>query len=156
MNKLHVTAEPGRLDCIMTREFDAPRELVFRAHTDPALVQRWWAPEGMTIDIDKLDARSGGEWRFVQRGQNGEEYAFHGVYHEVKVPERIIWTFEFEPMPGHVLLETMTFEEHEGKTLLKSVSVYQTVEDRDGMIASGMESGAASSLNRLEALLKEL
>lgn len=156
MTKLHVTAEPGQLDFTMTRDFDAPRELVFRAHTDPALLVRWWGSDDVTTIVDKMDARSGGEWRFIHRNTDGTENAFRGVYHEVTTPERIVWTFEFEPMPGKVLLETMSFEEHDGKARLISTSVFQTIEDRDGMIAMGMAEGAEISLRRLDALLREL
>jgi len=156
MSKLNLIAEPGQLNIRMSREFNAPRELVFKACTDPALVAQWWGPRETTTVVDKLEPRMGGIWRFVQRDTNGEEYAFRGVFHEVTAPERLVYTFEFEPMAGHILLETITFEEHNGKTRLINTSVFQSVEDRDGMIASGMESGAEESWDRLEELLKTL
>ncbi len=106
--------------------------------------------------IDKMEARPGGEWRFVQRDKAGNEFAFRGVYHEVKGPERTVQTFEFEGMPGHVALDTATFEEIEGKTRLTQQSVFQSVADRDGMVQSGMEKGATESMDRLAELLAEL
>jgi len=100
-----------------------------------------------------MDVRPGGGWRFIQRDAAGNEFAFHGVYHEVVAPERIVGTFEFEGMPGHVALETSTLEDLGGRTRLTTISVFQTVEDRDGMAASGMELGASESMDRLEELL---
>ncbi len=153
MPKTHVTAEPGMHEVTITRTFDAPRDLVFRTYTDPTLVPRWWGPRGITTTVDKMDMRPGGEWRYVQRDADGNEYAFRGVYHEVTPPERLVYTFEFEGMPGHVLLETVIFEERDGKTTLIDKSVFQSVADRDGMVQSGMEQGAAESMDRLEELL---
>ena len=138
---------------IITREFDAPRELVFRAYTDPEAIPKWWGPRRLTTTVDRMDVRPGGGWRFVQRDAEGNEFAFHGVYHEVVPPERIVGTFEFEGMPGHVALETTTLEDLGGRTRLTTTTVFQTVEDRDGMVASGMEEGATESMDRLEELL---
>jgi len=154
-NKTIVTAEPGKQDILITREFDAPRELVFKAYTDPNLISQWWGPRGVTTIVDKMEAKKGGMWRFVHKAIDAE-YAFNGVYHDVISPERIVQTFEFEPMAGHVLLETITFEDHGGKTKLISQSVFQSVEDRDGMLQSGMESGAAESNDRLDELLEKM
>ena len=155
MSTLALNAEPGSHALEMTREFDAPREAVFAAHTDPELVVRWWGPEGATVVVDALDARPGGSWRMIHRTADGE-YAFRGVYHDVTAPERLVYTFEFEPMPGHVLLETLRFEELPGgRTRLVDASVFQSVADRDGMLAAGMEAGAAASLDRLARLLAE-
>jgi uncharacterized protein YndB with AHSA1/START domain len=103
-----------------------------------------------------MEPRMGGIWRYVQHDADGNEYSFRGVYHQVTAPERLVYTFEFEGMPGHILLETITLENHNGKTKVIDSSVFQSVEDRDGMIQSGMESGAAESWDRLEKLLKTL
>lgn len=154
-NKTVVTAEPGKQDIVITREFDAPRELVFKAYTDPNLISQWWGPKEVTTIVDKMEAKKGGMWRFVHKAKD-VEYAFNGVYHDVVSPERVVQTFEFEPMAGHVLLETITFEDHGGKTKLISQSVFQSVEDRDGMLQSGMESGAAESNDRLDELLEKM
>ena len=102
--------------------------------TDPNLVSQWWGPRGLVTTVDKMDMRPGGVWRFVQRGPDGSEYAFHGVYREIMPQKRIVDTFEFEGMPGHVIIETMMFEDHDGKTRLVGTSLFQTVEDRDGML----------------------
>ena len=103
-----------------------------------------------------MDFRPGGAWRIVHRGSDGEEYGFRGEYREIVPPERIVWTFEFEGMPGHIIVETMTFEEHDGKTTYTSSSVLDSIEDRDGMLESGMESGAAESMDRLDEYLEVL
>ncbi len=153
MSKLNLTAEPGKHSIVMTRDFDAPRELVFKAITDPNLIPQWWGPRSLTTTVDKMEVRPGGIWRFVERDADGNEDAFHGVYHDITLPERLIYTFEWEGMPGHVLLETVTFKDQDGKTRLTDISVFQTVEDRDGMLQSGMEGGAAESMDRLAELL---
>jgi uncharacterized protein YndB with AHSA1/START domain len=140
----------------MWRDFDAPRELVFKAYTDPTLIPRWWGPKSVTTVVDRMEARKGGIWRYVQRDADGNEFAFYGVYHAVVAPDRIVSTFEFEGMPGHVLLSTLTLEEIDGKTRVTESSVFQSVEDRDGMLQSGMEGGASESWDRFEALLKAL
>ncbi|MCI0714205.1 MAG: SRPBCC family protein [Chloroflexi bacterium] len=156
MAKLKLVAEPDKHEIRMWRDFEAPRELVFKAFTDPTLVPKWWGPYEVTTTVDQMDVRKGGIWRYVQRDDSGNEYGFSGVYHEVVSPERLVFTFEFEGLPGHVLLETVTFEEHDGKTRMIDSSIFQTVEDRDGMIQSGMERGAAASWDRFEELLKTL
>jgi uncharacterized protein YndB with AHSA1/START domain len=140
MSKATLTADPAKQDIVMTRVFDAPRELVFKTYTDPAHIPHWWGPKNLSTTVERMDVKPGGGWRFVQRDGDGNEYAFHGVYHEVVAPERLVFTFEFEGMPGHVMLATVTF-------------VFQTIEDRDGMLASGMEQGATESMDRLAELL---
>ncbi|MEC3893931.1 MULTISPECIES: SRPBCC family protein [Nocardiopsis] len=156
MSDLEVIAEPGRQDIVMTRTFDAPRDVVYRAMSDPELLTRWWGLDSTTTVIDRLDLRPGGSWRFVEKDRDGQEYAFHGVVHDAREPEGFTQTFEFEGMPGHVLLERHTLEEAEGRTLYTSLAVFQSVEDRDGMVASGMEDGARQSMDRLEELLRTL
>lgn len=158
-NKITVIAEPGKQEYFITREFDAPRELVFQAFTDPELVPQWWGPRRLSTLVDKMDAKAGGQWRFLNRDPQGNEYAFHGVYHEVRAPERIIDTFEFEGLPeaGHVCLETLTLEALPGgRTRLTTQSVFQSVADRDRMLQSGMEEGLNDSCERLAELLKAI
>ncbi len=155
MGKTNLVVEPGKQEIWITREFDAPRELVFRAYTDPELLAKWWGPRYLTNDIKKLEMRSGGSWRIVQRAPDGGEHGFHGVCHSVIAPERIVQTFEYEGEPGHVVLETTTFEEHAGKTSVTSQSVFQSVADRDGMAAAGMESGMNEGFDRLDELIAE-
>lgn len=156
MAKLNLIAEPGKQEIIMTCVFDAPRELVFKTCTDPKLIPRWWGPSIYETTVDKMDVRLGGIWRFVQRGPDGKGFAFRGVYHSVTPPEGLVYTFEFEGMPGHVLLETVAYEEQDGKTKMTVRDVFQTVEDRDGMLKSGMEEGAAETMNRFAELLEEI
>ncbi len=143
-------------EIVMERVFDASRELVFEAHTDPKHIPHWWGPRGMTTTVDTMDVRPGGSWRFVHRDQDGNEYGFYGEYREVLVPARLVSTFEFEGMPGHVLVDTATFEEVDGKTRLTVTSLFESGEDLDGMIESGMESGAIESWDRLAELLATL
>ena len=156
MAKTEYTIEPGKQDITTVTMFDAPRELVFRAYTDPKLFARWWGPRRYTNVIDKFDARSGGEWRVIQRGADGAEFAFHGVNHAVEAPERICQTFEFEGVPGHVALQTATFEAVGNKTRVTAHAVFESVMDRDGMVASGMRSGADESTERLAELLETM
>jgi uncharacterized protein YndB with AHSA1/START domain len=146
----------GKHGIIITHVFDAPRELVFRAYTEPGLIVRWWGPRKYTTTIDKMDARSGGAWRFLQRGPDGDEHAFHGVYHLVERPGAVIQTFEWEGLPGHVSLDSAVFEETGGKTRVTSTSVFQTPEDRDGMMQSGMEEGVNEGAERMAELLRTL
>jgi uncharacterized protein YndB with AHSA1/START domain len=156
MSKLDIVAEPGSHAITMTRTFDAPRHLVFKAHTDPDLIPKWWGPARFKTTIESMDAKPGGTWRFIHRDDDGNEYGFHGVYHAVVAPELLIYTFEFEGMPNHVSLETGRFEERGGKTTLAGITVFQSVEDRDGMLESGMEGGAVESMERLAELLKTM
>jgi len=140
----------------ITREFDAPRDLVFKAMTDPALVARWWGPRRYKTVVDKMDVRPGGQWRMRNIAADGGEHAFRGEYREVTPPERIVWTFEYEPLAGHISVETMTLTERDGRTLLTVHNVFSSKEDLDGMLQSGMESGASESYERLDEVLAEL
>ena len=156
MTKLKLVAEPGRHNLVMWRDFSAPRERVFRALTDPTLIPRWWGPKDTTTFVDKMEVRKGGIWRYIQRDADGGENGFNGVYHDITSPERMIYTFEWEGLPGHVLLETITLTEQNGVTTITDASIFQSVEDRDGMIQSGMEGGAAETWDRFEEVLKTM
>ena len=138
---------------VMTRVFDAPRDLVFRAYTNPTLIPKWWGLRNMTTIVDKMDLRPGGVWRYVQRGPDGNEDAFHGVFREIAPPERLVSTFEYEGTPGHVVVDTVTFEEDGRKTKVTARSVFTSVEDRDEMLKAGMEQGARETWERLAELL---
>ncbi len=155
MTKLNLTIEPGKQEFSYTRVFNASPEQVFKAYTDPAAIVQWWGPRYLTTTIEKMEVQPGGSWRFIQQDANNNEYAFHGVYHDIVSPSRIVQTFEFEGTPGHVALEILTMERQDGKTLLTAKSIFQSVEDRDGMVGSGGESGMRESLDRLDELLKE-
>jgi uncharacterized protein YndB with AHSA1/START domain len=153
-NLTKITAKPGEREVVVTRVFDAPRELVFKAYNDPKLIPQWWGPRKYTTTITKMDMRPGGAWRFVQHDSEGHEYAFSGVFREIVPPKRIVWTFEFEGMPCHVSYDSTTFEEEDGKTKVTDTSVFQSVEDRDGMLQSGMETGVKESYERLDEVLE--
>jgi uncharacterized protein YndB with AHSA1/START domain len=147
---------PSDREIVMTRVFDAPRELVFEALSKPEHMREWWGPRGFTMPVCEMDFRPGGAYRFVQRGPDGAEYAFRGEFREIVPPERISWTFEFEGMPGQVSVDTMTLTEEDGKTTITSMSLFDSVEQRDGMLQSGMETGAAESYDRLAELLEKM
>jgi uncharacterized protein YndB with AHSA1/START domain len=157
--KATIAAEPGKQELVITREFHALRELVFKAFADPDLRTKWQASRGLATTFETFDPRNGGSWRYIQTDKDGNEFAFHGVNHELRPPERIIDTFEFEGLPetGHVLLQKASFKELPGKrTKLTAQSVFLSVEDRDGMLESGMEVGVNDSYYRLDELLKKL
>jgi uncharacterized protein YndB with AHSA1/START domain len=138
------------------REFDAPRDRVFAVYTDPHLIPEWWGPYGTTTTVDRMDVRAGGDWRFVARGEDGSETAFRGTYREVTPPERIVQTFEWEGMPGHISVETAVFEDLGARTRVVTVSQFHTPEERDGMLGSGMEGGMNETYARLDTLLARL
>ena len=156
MPKTEYVIEPGRQDITSTVVLDAPRELVFKCYTDPRLFAQWWGPARYENVVEKFDARSGGEWRVVQRAADGGEHAFRGVNHTVQSPETICQTFEYEGVPGHVALQTATFEALGNKTRITAQILFQSVMDRDGMVASGMKSGADESMERLQVLLDRI
>lgn len=156
MAETRIIAEPGVPQIVMTTEFDAPRELLFRAYTDPALLAQWLGPRRLTMTVEYLENYDGGRWRFIHRDADGNEFGFHGVIHGTPSPDGIVRTFEFEGAPGHVSMETLTLEERDGRTLVRTNSIFQSVEDRDAMLQSGMEEGANESTERLEELLAQL
>jgi uncharacterized protein YndB with AHSA1/START domain len=153
VNPTTFAIEPNRQEILMTRDFDAPRELVFKAMTDPELVPRWWGPRTHTTRVDAMEARFGGAWRYVVNDADGHETAFRGAYHEMVAPERLVTTFEWEGMRGHVGLVTTTLEDVGGKTRLTELSLFPSVEDRDINISNGMQGGATETMDRLEELL---
>lgn len=159
-NELKIIAEPGKQDVTIIREFDAPRELVFRAHEDPELIKQWLGPKDRIVKIDYYNSKSGGSYRYTIHDKSGKEIAaFNGAIHEVTKPERIIQTFEFEGLPerGHVTLDCMTFEVLPGnRTRAISHSVCRSQSDRDAMMASGMEKGINEGYTKLDELLTTL
>jgi uncharacterized protein YndB with AHSA1/START domain len=153
--KLTVTT-PSDREIVMTRVFDAPRDLVFEAHSSAEHMKQWWGPRKYETISAEIDFRPGGKWRIVHRGPDGEEYGFHGEYREIVRPERIVWTFVFEGAPGEPAVETLTLEEHEGKTTLTATSVAPSAEERDAVLDSGMVEGATETFDRLEEYLEVL
>jgi uncharacterized protein YndB with AHSA1/START domain len=155
-NQTIVTAEPGKQEVFITREFDAPRELVFKAHTDPELYVQWLGPRGYEMILETFEPVSGGKYRYIHKDPQGNEFGFHGTFHEMS-EELMIQTFEFEGLPerGHVALDTMRLEELPGgRTKVTIQSVFQSVEDRDGMVQAGMEKGVREGYERLDDILK--
>jgi uncharacterized protein YndB with AHSA1/START domain len=152
-NPTTITAEPGLPFVDVVREFDAPAEAVFRAHTDPQLFAQWTGPRSMTMDSVQLDAQTGGRWKYAFRGEGDMEFAFHGVFHTVEPNRLIIQTFEFNLAPGQVGVDTTTFEEVNGRTRLSLREVYPSVEARDAALASGMEYGIKEGYERLDEIL---
>jgi len=154
-NTLTVTT-PSDREIVLTREFDAPRALVFDALSKPEHLRNWWGQAGSTLVHCEMDFSPGGKWRFVERDKEGQEWGFRGEVREIVPPEKIVQTFEFEGMPGHISVETMRLQDVGGRTRVTVTSLFDSVEDRDGMLQSGMEQGAGESYDRLEAYLKTL
>ncbi|HEY0345164.1 MAG TPA: SRPBCC family protein [Solirubrobacteraceae bacterium] len=151
-----VVTTPADREIHIERVFDAPRDRVFAVYTDPRLIPEWWGPRDTTTVVDEMDVRPGGSWRFVMRSADGSESGFRGVYREVTPPERIVQTFEWEGMPGHISVETATFEDLGDRTKVTTVSLFHTTEERDGMLGSGMEGGLNETYARLDELLARL
>jgi uncharacterized protein YndB with AHSA1/START domain len=143
----------GDREIVTERVFNAARERVFQAYTDPELIPQWWGRRQDTTTVDKMDFRVGGDWRFVTDAPDGSN-AFRGTYRVIEPPEKIEQTFEWEGMPGHVLVETATFEDlGDGQTKVSTRSLFHTTEERDGMLQSGMEVGMNETYERLDELL---
>jgi uncharacterized protein YndB with AHSA1/START domain len=159
MNKTTVKVEPGKQELFIYREFDAPRDLVFKTFTDPKLIGQWMQPCNMTLHIDRFDAVEGGAYHFTQTDPGGGKHVFRGVFHEVSAPERLIRTFEYLNLPerGHVVFDTLRLESLPGnRTRLTIQSVFQSVGDRDGMVQAGMENGLTETYELLDQLLAQL
>jgi uncharacterized protein YndB with AHSA1/START domain len=152
--EMHITT-PSDTEVEITRIFDAPRDLVFEAHTSCEHLSHWWGPRRYEVADCEIDFRPGGTWRMVHRAA-GEEHTFRGEYRDIVRPERITWTFEWMGLPGHVSVDTVTFEDRDGKTLLTTRSVFDSKEDRDGMLRSGMETGLAETWERLDDYLEAM
>jgi uncharacterized protein YndB with AHSA1/START domain len=141
----------------LTRDFDAPRDVVWRAWTEPELVKQWLGPNAYEMVIDEYDVRDGGRYRYVHKDPNGNEFGFHGVFHGTPSPDSFVQTFEFEGAPGHVSLDRLVLEDLGGGRTRASIhSVYQTIEARDAMVAAGMETGLNEGFARLDSLLESL
>jgi uncharacterized protein YndB with AHSA1/START domain len=147
---------PTDTEIRMSRVFDAPRELVFEAHSSAEHMRNWWGPRKYETISAEVDFRPGGKWRVVHRGPDGDEYAFRGEFREIVPPERITWTFEFEGAPGQISVETVSFEERDGKTTVSVISDLGSKEARDAMLESGMAEGADETYDRLDEYLERL
>ena len=152
-HETEITVDPDVPMVRIVREFDAPPDKVFRAHTEPELFKQWVGPRDLENTIDVFDCRTGGSWRYVAR-RGDEEYGFHGCFHEVRPNELIVQTFTFEGVPDGVALEKLVFEDlGDGRTRLVATSLVDSFEDRDAFVASGMDVGVREGYERLDAVL---
>jgi uncharacterized protein YndB with AHSA1/START domain len=146
---------PSDREVHIERIFNAPRDRVWRAFTEPDLLKQWWG-RGNKLVIERMEVEPGGHWRFVEHGPEGV-HGFEGRYREVKPQERLVYTFEWDGMPGYVLVDTATFEDlGDGTTKVVTQSLFHTTEERDGMLQSGMEQGLNESYAALDKLLSTL
>ncbi len=153
-NRLTVTL-PSDREIMMTRIFNGPRDLVWKAHTDPEMIAQWWG-RGNKLVIERFEVERGGHWRFVEHSQEGVD-GFEGRFREVSPPERLVQTFEWDGMPGYVAVNSATFEDlGDGRTKVVTVALFHTTEERDGMVGSGMEVGLGESYAALDRLLETL
>jgi uncharacterized protein YndB with AHSA1/START domain len=150
MPEAQITVVPNQSLVSITREFDAPLDLVVRAHLDPDLVAQWWGPRGVEIVIERYEVRDGGRWRVVHRDADGE-FAFYGVFHGTPSAEGIVQTFQYDGAPP--ILQALEFEEREGRTIVRTVAAYLSVEARDEMVEAGMASGTNEGYEKLDELL---
>lgn len=155
MTETTINAEPGQPTIEITRRFNATPDLLFRAWTDPELVPRWLGPREQAMEIDVWELRDGGRWRYVSRGSDGVAHGFHGVFHGTPSVSNLVQTSEYEGAPGHVALDSLTFQADGEGTVTRSWSVFQSVAARDAMIAAGMEGGVIEAYERLDELIAE-
>ena len=151
-----VVTLPGPTDILITRTFDAPRHLVYRAVTTPELVRRWWGGKRGTVTHAEIDLRVGGRWRYVMTANGGFEVAFHGEYLEIEPDVRLVSTEVFEPIPAEAATNTVTLTEVDGRTRLQVHVRHSSQEARDGHINSGMEGGMQESYDALELVAQSL
>jgi uncharacterized protein YndB with AHSA1/START domain len=150
-----VLTTPSDREVHIERVFDAPREFVWRAFTEPELVAQWWG-RGNKLVIERMDVERGGHWRFLEHSSDGA-HGFEGRYREVTPPDRLVWTFEWDGMPGYVAVDTTTFEDlGDGRTKVTTTSLFHTAEERDGMLSSGMQTGLDQSYAALDRVLAQL
>jgi uncharacterized protein YndB with AHSA1/START domain len=149
---------PSDREIVLTREFDAPRRLVFEAMTKPEYIRQWWGPRGTSLAVCEMELRPAGSWRFVTRAADGTEHPFKGEYLQIVPPERIVQTFVYDvaPFSDFEAVETMVLHERDGRTMLTSTVVHQSTEARDAHLQSGMEQGASETFDRLAELLASM
>ena len=144
---------PSDREILMTRKFDAPRQVVWDTITDPDLIPEWWGFRRDATEVKQMDVRPGGKWRYITRTSGGEVVDFHGTYREVVAPERLVYTFLFGDMPEGDGFVEITLVEKDGVTELRDRGVFPSKEERDAVIASGMEAGARETYERLAQLI---
>lgn len=147
---------PSDREIRIERTFQASRDRVWRALTDPALVSRWWGPNGSPVEVERMDVRPGGQWRFVEHGPQGPD-GYQGHFREVIPPERLVYSFEWDGMPGFTAIETMTLEDlGEGRTRLVTLLFYDSTAERDGVLRSGVEAAFNRSFDALDRVLTQV
>jgi uncharacterized protein YndB with AHSA1/START domain len=146
----------GDRNIVITREFAAPRHLVWKAYTTPELIKRWWCGERGEVTLAEVDLRVGGTWRYVMIADGGFEVGFHGEYREIETNEKLVMTEVFEGMPDGEALDTVTFTEADGRTTLTMLVEHTVPEHRDAHIGSGMEDGMQEAMDRLEQVAVSL
>ncbi len=155
MGRNNLVVDRDKKQFTMTRVFASPLEKVWKVVTDPKLVPMWWGPAKYKTVVEEMDFKVGGKWRYTQSDAEGNSFAFYGEYKEIVELERIVYTFIFSLYPDYVSTDHITFEElPDGKTRITDVTTFNTVEELDGMVGSGMEGGATESWDRLEELAK--
>jgi len=156
MGKTKITAPAGTPFVDIEREFDAPRELVYKAYADPALITQWLGPRKYEMVLDRWDMRAGGGYRYVHQDDQGNAFGFHGVFHSVEI-DNMVQTFEFEGVPGHVSMDALVIEDlGGGRSRVRSHTVFQSIEDRDQMVGAGMSTGVEEGYERLDEVLAKL
>ncbi len=155
MNTTKFIAQPGSQEMHISHIFDAPIDLVFKTWIDPATIPQWWGPACLATTVEYMEAKTGGSYRIVQRAPDGKVHRFHGVYHSIEAPHRIVSTFEYEGAPGHVSLDTLTFEAQGTQTKYIGRTVFQSVSDRDAMLQAECESGVRETMERMDKLLQQ-
>lgn len=155
MSTVEFSAPPNTPSLIITCLFDAPFEQVFNIWTDPQLIPQWWGPAYLDTTVERMEVRTGGSYRILQRAPDGKVHGFHGVYHAIEAPRRIVATFEYEGTPGHVSLETTTFEAQETQTKYRSHTMFQSFADRDAMLQTNCEAGVRETMERMATLLAQ-
>jgi uncharacterized protein YndB with AHSA1/START domain len=152
MTLTSIVTKPSDREVRIERIFNAPREEVWRAYTDPELVAQWWG-RGNKLVIERMEVKPGGHWRYVEH-VGSETHGFEGRYREVKPLERLVFTFEWDGMPGYVSVSDTTFEDlGNGRTKIVDTAIFHTTEERDGMVKTGMEQGRNQSYEALDRLL---
>ena len=147
---------PADTQILITREFDAPKELVYKAYTTPELVRRWWTAGRGDMTVCDIDLRVGGQWRYVMNAGDFGEVAFHGEYREIVPNERLVSTEVFEGAPDAAALDTLTLTEKDGRALLTLLVEHKSKENRGAHLQSGMEDGLQDAYDRLERVAAEL
>lgn len=156
MNETEFLAPTGLPELLIRHVFDAPVEQVFTTWITPETLPLWWGPAYLETTVEHMRPVTGGSYRIFQRAPDGSVHGFHGVYHAVDAPHRIVSTFEYEGAPGHVTLDTLTFTERDGRTHYTSHSIFQSLADRDAMLSANCEPGVRETMARMAELLRRM